>query len=136
MTTEDLFPGADAGSAADLSALYGDDEALGFRGRAVQTDLLDADSEQGAAFQTLYGSFDLCDADLRNDPVWWQTDPLVADMTGVTADGGAVVTSCGHGCVQVGYDDRGSGHRPSCATCRHCSSASASPSRTGSNAFG
>jgi conjugal transfer mating pair stabilization protein TraN len=169
VSTEDLFPGADAGSVTDFSALYGDDEALGFRGSAVQADLLRDGSAHGAAFQTLYGSYGLSDVDLRNDPVWSQTDPILADLVGVTADfadcaiestflrgtrsvhvprietcqrvqqggsctirhdydlppaehgitadGGAVVSSCGHGCVQLEYDDRGSGHRPSCPTC-------------------
>jgi len=159
LTTDDLFPGAGAGSAIDFSALYGDDEALGFRGRAVQADLRRVGSAHGAAFQTLYGSYGLSDADLRNDPVWSQTDPILADMAGVTAEfadwaiestfhtgsrsvhllrietcqqvqqggsctirhhydlppaehgistnSGAVVSSCGHGCVQVEYDDRG-----------------------------
>jgi hypothetical protein len=36
---------------------------------------------------------------------------------GITAHSGAMVTSCGHGCVQVEYDDPGSGHHSSCATC-------------------
>jgi len=169
VTTDALFPGASGASAADFSVFFGDDAALGARGRAVQSDLLDADSGQGEAFQTLYGSFGVSDADLTDDPIWSRTDPLLADMAGVTedfadcaiestfhtgtrsvhlprietcqrvqqggacvlrhrydlppaddsvtADGGAVVTSCGHGCLQVEYDFPGSGHVAACDTC-------------------
>ena len=169
LTTEELFPGAGGGDAADFGALYGDETALGVRGRTVQSELLDADSHHGSAFQTLYDSYGLSEADLTHDPAWAQTDPLLADMPGVTADfadcgiestfhtrsrsvhlpeietcqrvqqggacvirhhyqlppaedsvtadGGAIATSCGHGCVQVEYYDWGSGHVPSCAAC-------------------
>ena len=86
VTTEELFPGANAGRADDFSVLYGDDAALGARGRAVQADLLGDPSDHGTAFQTLYGSYGLSGSDLRHDPVWSQTDPLLADLAGVTAE--------------------------------------------------
>ncbi|WP_328986278.1 conjugal transfer mating pair stabilization protein TraN [Thiorhodovibrio winogradskyi] len=85
LAIEGLFPGASAASAADFSACYGNAAGLGAQGQAVQADLLQTDSAHGSAFDSLHGGFGVSDIDLRGDPLWSQTDPLMADMAGMTA---------------------------------------------------
>ncbi|WP_323697046.1 conjugal transfer protein TraN [Thiorhodovibrio litoralis] len=84
VTIEGLFPGASAVSAEDFSAFYDNAAGLGAQGQAVQADLLQTDSAHGAAFESLHGSFGVSDMDLRADPLWSQSDPLLSDMAGMT----------------------------------------------------
>ncbi|WP_242519295.1 conjugal transfer protein TraN [Halochromatium roseum] len=80
VNTEELFPGASAGSAADFSALYGQPEGLTARGRAAQSTLLGEEGAQAEAFQSLYTNVGVSASDLRADPVWSQTDQVIDEM--------------------------------------------------------
>lgn len=109
---EALFPDASGATAADFSVFFGNAEALGVQGRAVQADLLWTDSAHGAAFQSLHGSFGVSDIDLRAESLWSHTDALLADMAGMTA----TFADCS---VQTQFfSDTRSAHLPRIDTCQ------------------
>ncbi len=80
-----VFPGSGAGNRADYTTLFGNDLGVVNAGHAAQTDLLLDDSATGAAYQTLRGSVDRSRPDMRNDPLWSQTDDVLDNFEDLAA---------------------------------------------------
>ena len=80
-----VFPGSAGGNRADYTNLFGNDLGVVNAGRAAQTDLLLDDSATGAAYQTLRGSVDRSRPDMRNDPLWSQTDDVLDNFEDLAA---------------------------------------------------
>ncbi len=72
-----LFPGSAGGDPATFSQWYGDDDAVKGSGRNAQANLMHEQSTTGAAYRTVRGAVDRNRPDMRNDPLWSQTDHVL-----------------------------------------------------------
>ena len=82
MSMGDLFPGADSNSTnVDYSSLYGSDANMQSAGASAETELSTDPSMTGQAYQTIkQGTANFDHPDLRNDPIWGQTDSTMSDV--------------------------------------------------------
>ncbi len=80
-----LFSGANAGDVGDFTALFGDDAAVRAAGQGAQADLLSEDSATAHAYQTLRAPVHRARPDLRNDPIWRQTDEVLDNFPALAA---------------------------------------------------
>ena len=79
-----LFPGAATGNSADYSGLFGNDLGVVNAGRAAQGSLVTEDSAMGRAYRTLRGTLDRSRPDMGRDPLWSQTDDVLANLGTLT----------------------------------------------------
>ncbi len=80
-----LFSGASSGNVANFTELYGNDPAVRAAGLGAQADLLGEDSATARAYQTLRAPVHRARPDLRNDPIWRQTDEVLDDFPALAA---------------------------------------------------
>lgn len=73
LPAESIFPGA-TGQFDAQTSVYGDNNAMIEAGNSAQTTLATDPSTTGEAYRVLTDSSALSRPDLRNDPVWGQTD--------------------------------------------------------------
>ena len=90
-----LFPGSAGGDPATFSQWYGDGNAVAGSGREAQANLMTEQSTTGAAYRTVRGAVDRSRPDMRNDPLWSQTDHVLDnfdDLASTFADCSTVTT--------------------------------------------
>ena len=77
-----LFPGA-TGNFSSYSSTYGSDPAMINLGTTAQTTLQTEPSYNGEAYRTVVQSNLVARPNLRNDPIWSQTDSVVNNLTSI-----------------------------------------------------
>ena len=87
-----LFPGA-TGNFSSYSSTYGSDPAMINLGTNAQTTLQTEPSYNGEAYRTVVQSNLVARPDLRNDPVWSQTDSVVNNLTAIQSQFSDCTTS-------------------------------------------
>ncbi len=75
-----LFPGAQNGTAGDFGAFLGNDAGTLIQGQNAQTRLPNEDSATGDAYRALRATVDRSRPDMRQDPLWSQTDDTLANF--------------------------------------------------------
>ncbi|WP_295457855.1 conjugal transfer protein TraN [uncultured Thiodictyon sp.] len=79
-----LFPGAQNGGAGTFSAYYGDHTGAVMQGQNAQSALMSTDSPTGAGYRTLRATLDRSRPDMRNDPLWSQTDDVLTNFAAIS----------------------------------------------------
>lgn len=87
LPAESIFPGA-TGEFDAQTSVYGDNNAMIEAGNSAQTTLATDPSMTGEAYRVLTDSSALSRPDLRNDPVWGQTDDVNQNLGTLAKDFG------------------------------------------------
>lgn len=77
---KDIFPGASSAVAPDLEHAYGYDDRTLERGSAANARLATEDSMDGEAYRVLKGTAGLIRPNIKNDPLWGNTDSVLANQ--------------------------------------------------------
>lgn len=78
---EDLFPGIGTGeSQDDLENIYGDDQLTLDTGAAANTRLKSEESADGDAYRALLGTAKMQRPNIKNDPLWTNTDEVMSNQ--------------------------------------------------------
>lgn len=77
---QDLFPGAATSSAPDLETAYGHDDRTLERGGSANNRLTTEQSADGDAYRLLKDTAGLIRPDIKNDPLWSNTDTVMGNQ--------------------------------------------------------
>jgi hypothetical protein len=77
---QDLFPGVTTAVAPDLETAYGHDDSTLSLGGAANTRLSTEASNDGDAYRLLKGSAAMIRPNIKNDPLWSNTDNIMANQ--------------------------------------------------------
>ena len=78
-----LFPGAERGSSATFSQVYGNDTLAVLKGQQAQSTLLSESAPHADAYRTLRASVERSRPDMRLDPLWSQTDDVLDNFEAI-----------------------------------------------------
>ena len=79
-----LFPGAQSGNPSDFSAFFGNHAGTLSQGQNAQSSLLNDTSAPGTAYRTLRTTVDRSRPDMRQDPLWSQTDEVITNFAEIS----------------------------------------------------
>lgn len=77
---QDLFPGATDTQTTDLQNFFGDDEKTLQGGNVANQQLLTEQSMNGDAYRVLKGSVGMIRPNIKNDPLWSNTDTVIKNQ--------------------------------------------------------
>lgn len=80
ISLSDLFPGTSGESKDELEGLYGDDKETISVGSSANSRLKTEDSAEGDAYRALLGTAQMTRPNIKNDPLWGNTDEAFSNQ--------------------------------------------------------